>query len=1054
MKLPWRRRGELSIDNSVVLGSVLSIADVTGDVAVTFGSGHSYMYWCQRIPRSETLPAEKARKQASAILQPRYAVAPVIGRDGELDDLLRWMNTPEPLAVRLIHASGGQGKTRLVRRLCELAAPAGWVAWRAFRVIETVDRAGTIELTDQHELLLVVDDAHQWGTPALKALLDNIHSVAARSDIKIRVLLLARATGFWWASIATHLDDREVAYDAMELAPLGLRYSRRQVFDSAVGAFVRTMYNPPPHVRQRDPAEYRSNLDLSGDRFESVLSLHMAALAAIHARRQGTALTLSSTSVSAYLLQHEYADWNSQFDQGLITTTTETLRRVVYLAILTGGLARADARSLLTRVIGGLDFARLERIIDDHGRCYSAPVDSHSVLTPLQPDQLGEAFISLIIPGHPEHPPQAAASDPWVVDATHRLLAPEGGTPPQWAPTALTRLVEAAERWPHITTNVLCPVLERTPAIATCAGGVVLARLADLTGMPLTILRAIRRSLTDSPSTDPDMVAAVQSLDEALLPQRIADSDEPVSKADLSMRYATRLDANNLPHQALEVTRQAIRLYRTAPQSTSASQLAKIARAEIALSRRLNRVGRPPQAVKSARKAVALYRLAVEQDSSTHISGLAEALDNLATCLEHARRPLQALDPALEAVEHYRDLAATDSNAAVANLASTLSNLSAVLVKLERLDEAVKILHEAIALDGQQLGKPTAAVDVPNYARRLTNVGELLGRTGHPREGIEASREAVALQRQLAERDPRANLHDLASSLMNLGRLLGRLGQPQEALDATQEAVDLRRRLADIEPDTYTAELAQAVHNLSIDLTNLGKPEQALDAAREAVGLYRSLTKKKPQIHIAALAKVLFGLANRLGDLGQAHKALEPAREAVAIYRRLVKANTDIHLPELAVALSNLSVWLGTTGQAEEALENAQESVALLQRLSDISADAYLADLAHAMGNAAVQLNAVGRPREALETVDEAIVLGRRLVEKHGTHVPRLARMLWICAEISAQHGLELPRALSAISEAIKLYENLADQVPAAFDAQLATARAARGRVLQRLSAI
>lgn len=56
------------------------------------------------------------------------------------------------------------------------------------------------------------------------------------------------------------------------------------------------------------------------------------------------------------------------------------------------------------------------------------------------------------------------------------------------------------------------------------------------------------------------------------------------------------------------------------------------------------------------------------------------------------------------------------------------------------------------------------------------------------------TREAVALYRQLAERNRDEFEPGLARSLTNLGTMLRELGQREAALEATREAVAIRRR--------------------------------------------------------------------------------------------------------------------------------------------------------------------------------------------------------------------------------------------------------------------
>jgi hypothetical protein len=70
------------------------------------------------------LPAGTARRQPSRLLLARHQVVPFTGRDSDLDTVNTWMGGDEAVSVRLIHAAGGQGKTRLARHVAAQAYAA------------------------------------------------------------------------------------------------------------------------------------------------------------------------------------------------------------------------------------------------------------------------------------------------------------------------------------------------------------------------------------------------------------------------------------------------------------------------------------------------------------------------------------------------------------------------------------------------------------------------------------------------------------------------------------------------------------------------------------------------------------------------------------------------------------------------------------------------------------------------------------------------------------------------------------------------------------------
>ncbi|MDF1778470.1 MAG: tetratricopeptide repeat protein, partial [Rhizobiaceae bacterium] len=82
-----------------------------------------------------------------------------------------------------------------------------------------------------------------------------------------------------------------------------------------------------------------------------------------------------------------------------------------------------------------------------------------------------------------------------------------------------------------------------------------------------------------------------------------------------------------------------------------------------------------------------------------------------------------------------------------------------------------------------------------------------------------------------------------AASLNNLAGRLSDLGQREAALEASQEAMALFRKLAEARADAFTPDLARSLSNLASRLSDLGQRESALEAAQKAVALFRKLAE-------------------------------------------------------------------------------------------------------------------------------------------------------------------------------------------------------------------
>ena len=327
-----------SVTGSVVFGSIIQVSGVDGDVTISSGSPPPYRV-ANMDPTRVPLSPEQARAQPSRLLLARHQVVPFTGRDAELGDLAGWMGDAGAVSVRLVHAAGGQGKTRLAAHVAGHAA-AGWVVWR---VLHTPDPDPASESRATRPagggVLAVVDYADRWPASHLLALVTHLHALSLRTSIVVRVLMLARSAGFWWPALTDRLDsDLGVDADAMLLPPL-----------AGHGRPGGAVHHGSAAVRRRvglvDVANWPTPAGLDGPGYGQVLAVHMGALAAVDAHRLGTAAPTHPYGVSAYLLRREYAHWQHLHArvEDRLDTPPAVMRRTAYVATLTGALSRRRA---------------------------------------------------------------------------------------------------------------------------------------------------------------------------------------------------------------------------------------------------------------------------------------------------------------------------------------------------------------------------------------------------------------------------------------------------------------------------------------------------------------------------------------------------------------------------------------------------------------------------------------------------------------------------------------------------------------------------------------
>lgn len=367
-------------------------------------------------------------------------------RRADLARLARWRDAGGPgVSVMLLHGPGGQGKTRLAAHFARESR--GWLCLHARQGSQKgrIKRTAHLAAEDFRGLLLVVDYSERWSTEDLATLVDD----HLDTEVPVRMLFLSRPDGW----LPEHeLRRQGVSVASHELEPLAdTPGDRRRVFADACAAFaarlgVRGDHWEPPR--------------LDGDRFAEVLTVHMAALAAVH----GEPLD-EPHALSAFLLDREKDAWRQSLKAEGFGTGAGVMEKLVLVATLAGPMPVDAAAAVLARLgIGDADAA-----IRDHGFLYPGGDDTR-VLWPLLPDRLGEDFVALLLPG------DGVKGRPWATGA----VAACAGTADA-ARQGLTVLIEVAARWRHCALTLLYPMLAADGELLLEVGGPAAMRLASHT---------------------------------------------------------------------------------------------------------------------------------------------------------------------------------------------------------------------------------------------------------------------------------------------------------------------------------------------------------------------------------------------------------------------------------------------------------------------------------------------------------------------------------------------------------------------------------------------
>lgn len=1016
---------------------------VGADIHV-FGSGLPLYLLTNWQPPVE---AEQAwlREMPSRMLNARRAVVPFTGRDDELALLRQWREGGPRLAVRWLHGPGGQGKTRLA---AELAADSAAVGWKVIAATHGPDAdrpepgSQDMRVVGRTGLLVIVDYADRWLLTNLTWLMKN--SLLHQTAVPTRVLMLARAPDAW-PSVRGVLDTHQAATSSQPLAALPQESSERTSMFTAARDSFSAVYQVPRASAIGPPGP------LADSEFGLTLALHMAALVAVDAYANGNTPPHDMAGLTMYLLDREQLHWARLYGDGAAATVgaerrystpPEFMNHAVFAAALTGSLSPARGAAVLEN----LQLPHPMLILKDHAVCYpAAELGYGNVLEPLYPDRLAEDFLALTMPGHvADYPAQ-----PWAATSATKLLArsEDHQALQAWTPRALTFLASAAQRWPHLSSGYLFPMLLTDPKLAVEAGNAALTAIADLPSMDPALMEAINACLPRGRHVDLD--TGIAALFGRLTRHRLATTTDPASRARMYVYLGWRMHNAGEVRQALTAAEEAVQIYRGLAASNPSAFEEDLARALHVLGSRLSSLGRREEALSAAAEGLQIQRRLAAARPAAHEHRLAEALTSVAHRLDQLGRHEDAVSTAAEGVQIRRRLAAANPAAYSPNLATELSNFGAWLSGMGRHEEALNVTAEALQIH-RRLAAADPAVYEPSLAFDLNNLGLRLANMGRRQEALATAEEAVQVFRRLTKANPAAFEPDMARATDNLGQSLSDMGRRNEALTATQEAAQIRRRLAKQFPATYEPDLAASLHELSLRYTELGQPKEALLAVEAAVGIRQRLAKANPAAHEPGLAVSINSLALRLAETGEPEAALTAALEATQILQRLANANPASFEPPLAGALDNLAKRQSHHGDHEKALISVNAAVQILRRLVQANSARYQPDFAIALNNLGLRLSDLGRRTEAVAAVEEAIQIQRQLaaanpaVFEHGLAASLTNLSIWLSDP--RRHK----EAQGAGEEAVQIYRKLAGAYPTRFEPSLALALNNLGACLWR----
>ncbi|MGA6209461.1 tetratricopeptide repeat protein [Nocardia testacea] len=892
--------------------------------------------------QSPTRAAPTAGTPAT-LLTARRAVVEFRGRDNLLDELRDWA-AKSGVGAWLIHGAGGQGKTRLAHHLgVELAAKRWSVLWLDSTIV-TVEQLRVFGQVVT-PLLVIIDyaEARVSQTGMLFAEL-----VTHAGDRPVKVLLLARAVGEWWAQLGAVSDavgDVTARARVTALPPLdGGPEAREATYRDTVRALAATLpVFGDVTASQWDEAAHQLLMQPYRDLGDNttVLGVQMNALADLLDTGHDGPPPVGGQSLEDRVLEHEHRYWTATatrdaLDSLGMATLKDALVATIVLAATTG----KDLEKALVRIPDLADQPRLTRTKVQTWLKSLYPGDAPGTYTGLTPDRLAEQLVgrSMLDPTRDCIVEILAVSTDEVEAQSLLTVCTRATAHPTLMPVAGERLTEICVSHP----DTLLPAAVRiAPQVESPAPLITaLERLGSDAQVDIDLLA----KLLDSIPRDTQVLAGPAiTIGNTLIARLKNVSGTPgfdhAKFAAVLGKTAGWQARMNQPHDALDSATEAVAIQRELDNSQPIDHQPGLARVLATRAAVLGDLRRYDQSLPEASEAVEIFRRLVECEPGTYLVDYVSALYILTRQMRESGDGAAALETASEGIAIVRNMIGDQPSTTRARLAACLLAVGAEYHDAGDHTDALEAGAEALEIY-RELAESRPDAYAAEHAMALHNMSIFLSGAGRHDEAVRSMEKAIEIHRGLASRYPDGNLPYLASSLYSLTTKYIEQKQFDAAYGPASESLDITRQLADENPEVYRPNLGAVLHNFAYVLIELNRAPEACQPSIQAVTIHRHLAVQSPKIYTARLATCLNTLGRIREHVGVLDLAIELASEAVELQREVAQDNR-IGCSDLAAYLTNLARYQGKAGQRPAGLDAIDEAIAIYSRLTSEHPDTY-----------------------------------------------------------------------------------------------------------------
>ncbi|MFD8500790.1 hypothetical protein [Amycolatopsis sp. NPDC059657] len=326
-------------------------------------------------------------------------------------------------------------------------------------------------------------------------------------------------------------------------------------------------------------------------------------------------------------------------------------------------------------------------------------------------------------------------------------------------------------------------------------------------------------------------------------------------------------------------------------------------------------------------------------------------------------------------------------------------------------------------------------------------VSPFLADTGRHDESIALLGEAIALYRQLEEREPQNVQHQVNEADVTIwqGVRMTNKGDTEKGRDRAVDGINLARTLIPKGPGPASAFAQWARWPVSQYLADTGRHDESIALLGEAITVYQNLVRQEPANvqYKVNQADAMIWQGVRMTNKGDKEKGRDRAVEGINLARTLVSTG-----PGGASAFAQWVRWpvsgyLADTGRFDESIALLGEAITTYQKLiqqepGNLQHKINMADATIWQG---IRTWTKGDRPLGLTRVLDGIKQARLIAPSGPAYSAILGQWLMYPAIDFAEAGGKHEDAIAMAKEAVDIYTRLAETDPATYAAQLAAAK-------------